>query len=113
MATKVAELFEALAGRLNAAQAAQIDRTIQWRITDEDPGIWAFKINNGSGDLIPGGVDQPDATFVTDGDTWVGIAEGSLDPMRQFMAGKLKVEGDMMLALKVPKLFPVGADDRG
>ncbi|MGY4719579.1 SCP2 sterol-binding domain-containing protein [Naumannella cuiyingiana] len=110
MGTRVQELFESLAGRLNREQAAQLERTIQWRITDEDPGLWAFKIDNGSGQLIPGGVDGPDATFVTDSQTWIGVAEGSLDPMRQFMSGKLKVEGDMMLALKVPKLFPVGVD---
>ncbi|TDT30082.1 SCP2 sterol-binding domain-containing protein [Naumannella halotolerans] len=113
MASRVQQLFEALAGRLDREQAAKIERTIQWKITDEDPGVWAFKIDNGSGDLISGGVDNPDATFVTDSETWIGVAEGTLDPMRQFMSGKLKVEGDMMLALRVPKFFPVGAVSNG
>lgn len=113
MATKVQEMFEALAERLNSEQAADLERTIQWRITDEEPGVWAFRIDKGAGDLIPGGVESPDATFVTDSNTWIGIAEGTLDPMRQFMTGKLKVEGDMMLALKVPKLFPVGVESNG
>lgn len=105
----VDELFEALAERLDTEAAAGITRTIQWKITDHDPGVWAFRLNDGKGELVPGGVEAPDTTFVTTSDTWVGIAEGRLDAMRAFMTGKLKVQGDMMLALKVPKLFPTGA----
>ena len=35
------------------------------------------------------------------------LPEGKLDAMNAFMTGKLKVAGDMMLAVKVPTLFPV------
>ncbi len=38
----------------------------------------------------------------------MAIAEGRQDAMRAFMTGKLKVKGDMMLAMKVPKLFETG-----
>ncbi len=105
---EVSELFERLAERLNTKEAAKLDRIIQWQITDHDPGIWALKISGGVGELIVGGVENPDITFVTEAEVWVGIAEGRLDPMRQFMSGKLKVKGDMMFALKVPNLFPTG-----
>jgi putative sterol carrier protein len=36
---------------------------------------------------------------------WLAIAEGKLDVMNAFMTGRLKVAGDMMLAMKVPQLF--------
>lgn len=104
----VEELFKALAERLDTKAAAGINRTIQWNITDLDPGVWAFRLHDGKGELVPGGVEAPDATFLTTSDTWVGIAEGRIDAMRAFMTGKLRVQGDMMLALKVPKLFPTG-----
>lgn len=105
----VDELFEALAGRLDTEAASGINRTIQWKITDLNPGVWAFRLLDGRGELIPGGVEAPDTTFLTTSDTWMGIAEGRIDAMRAFMTGKLKVQGDMMLALKVPKLFPTDA----
>ena len=54
-----------------------------------------------------GGVPKPDTTFTTSSDTWPAIAEAQ-DPMRAFMTGKLKVTGDMMLAMKVPTLFETG-----
>jgi putative sterol carrier protein len=108
MTMTVGELFDALSTRLDAEAASGLHRTLQWHITDEEPGVWAFEINDGSGRLIPGGVAEPDTTFTTSGETWMAIAEGRMDAMRAFMSGKLKVDGDMMLALKAPKLFPTG-----
>jgi putative sterol carrier protein len=100
-----AELFSALSERLNRAAASGINKTLQWNITDVEPGVWALEIRDGVGTLIPGGVDRPDTTFTTSEATWVAIAEGRQDAMRAFMTGKLKVKGDMMLAMKVPSLF--------
>ena len=35
-----------------------------------------------------------------------GVISGETDGMQAFMAGKLRAEGDMMLALKLSELFP-------
>lgn len=107
MTMTVGELFEALSTRFDAAAAGAMNKTLQWNIKDEDPGVWAFQIANGEGRLIPGGVEKPDTTFTTTAETWMAIAEGRQDAMRAFMTGKLKVAGDMMLAMKVPHLFKV------
>jgi putative sterol carrier protein len=109
MTMTVTELFEQLSDNMDAKAASGINRTIQWHITDEEPGVWALRIADGKGQLIPGGVEEPDTVFTTSAETWVAIAEGR-DPMRAFMTGALKVKGDMMLALKVPKLFPTPAE---
>ena len=101
------ELFETMPDRFNSAAAEGLTKTIQWNITGEETGVWAFQIVDGVGQLIPGGVESPDATFTTKGKHWIAIAEGKLDPMKAFMTGKLKVNGDMMLAMKVPQFFPV------
>ncbi len=74
--------------------------------TGLEAGIWVFEIIDGVGRLVPGGVERPDTTFTVTDKTWVAIAEGRQDPTKAFMTGKLKVSGDMMLALKVPEFFP-------
>lgn len=102
----VAELFEMLPERFNSAAAAGMTKTIQWNITGDEAGVWAFQIVNGAGRVIVGDVEKPDTTFTVSGKDWLAIAEGKLDSMRAFMTGKLKVSGDMTLALKVPQLFP-------
>ncbi len=103
----IAELFDSMPNRFNTTAAAGITKTIQWNITGDESGIWAFSIENGVGHLIPGGVEKPDATFTTSAKDWVAIAEGKLDSMKAFMTGRLKVAGDMMLAMKVPQYFPL------
>jgi putative sterol carrier protein len=103
----IAELFETMPSRFNSSAATEVNKTLQWNITGDDSGVWAFKIVNGAGELIPGGVEKPDVTFTTSAKDWIAIADGKLDSMKAFMTGKLKVSGDMMLAMKVPQFFPV------
>src|SRR5947209_17647152 len=102
----VAESFEAMPSILNPAAAAGMNKVFQWNITGDEAGKWALQIANGEGKVIPGGVEKPDITFTVSDKDWLAITEGKLDPMNAFMTGKLKVAGDMMLAMKVPNLLP-------
>ena len=102
----VAEIFEQMPSVFNPAAAAGMNKTFQWNITGDEAGVWAFKINNGQGEVIPGGVEKPDVTFTVSGKDWLAITEGKLDGMNAFLTGKLKVNGDMMLAMKLQSLFP-------
>jgi putative sterol carrier protein len=102
----IGELFETMPGRFNPTAARGMSKTLQWNITGEEAGVWAFQIVNGMGQLIPGGVEQPDITFTISDRDWTAIVEGKTDAMKAFMAGKLKVDGNMMLAMKVPQFFP-------
>ncbi|MDQ2907125.1 MAG: SCP2 sterol-binding domain-containing protein [Chloroflexota bacterium] len=101
----VAESFEQMSQIFNPAAAAGMNKTYQWNITGDQAGVWAFKINNGTGELIPGGVEKPDITMTMSGNDWVSIAEGKLDPTSAFMTGKVKITGDMMLAMKLATIF--------
>lgn len=102
----IAELFEQMPSVYNPAAAAGMNKTFQWNITGDEAGVWAFKITNGQGEVIPGGVEKPDVTFTISDKDWLAITEGKLDGMNAFMTGKLKVSGDMMLAMKLQSLFP-------
>jgi len=102
----VAETFEAMSGVFNSAAAAGMTKTFQWNITGDEAGTWAFKVVNGVGELVPGGVEKPDVTFTIKDKDWVALTEGRLDAQSAFFSGQLKIAGDMGLALKVPQLFP-------
>ena len=100
------ELFEQMAKRYNAAAGKGLTKTFQWNITGDEAGVWAFKIVNGQGELIPGGVEQPDITITVADKDWISIVEGKLATRSAFMSGKLKVSGEMMLAMRLQQLFP-------
>lgn len=101
----VAEFFAALPERYNREAATGMTKTIQWHITDADPALYAFEIVDGEGRLVPGGVERPDTTFVTDAATWIAVAQGEQDAMRAFMTGRLKITGDTALATRSVELF--------
>lgn len=106
MSMTVEELFRDLPSQFNELAAVGLTKTVQWELTGEQPGVWAFEIVDGVGHVIPGGVEKPDTTFATTDTMWIAVAEGREDPMKGFMTGKIKVTGDMMLAMRVPEFFP-------
>ncbi len=102
----VAESFEAMQQLFNPAAAAGMNKILQWNISGDDAGKWAFKIADQTCELIPGGVEKPDLTMSMSDKDWLAIAEGTLDPMNAFMTGKVKAAGDVMLGMRVANLFP-------
>ncbi len=47
------------------------------------------------------GDDETDCTMTASADTLQGMLEGDLNPTAAFMSGKLKVEGDVTVAMKL------------
>ena len=46
-----------------------------------------------------------DCTISVKKDDFIALSKGELDPMMAFMSGKLKVAGDMSVAMGLQKLF--------
>lgn len=53
------------------------------------------------GDGVRAGDDEADVTLTAEAETFQAILEGDLDPTSAFMSGKLSVDGDMGLAMKL------------
>ncbi len=102
----VAETFETMKTLFNPTAAAGMNKTIQWNISGDEAGKWAFKIADQTCELIEGGVEKADLTMSMSDKDWVAIAEGTLDPMNAFMMGKVKTQGDVMLAMRIQQIFP-------
>ena len=52
-------------------------------------------------DGVRAGDDDTDVTLTADADTFQSILDGDLDPTAAFMSGKLAVDGDMGMAMKL------------
>ena len=70
----IAEVFEAMPGVFNSAAAAGMTKTFQWNITGDEASVWAFKIVNGQGELVPGGVEKPDITITVKDKDWISLS---------------------------------------
>lgn len=102
--TDVAKAVEAMKAKFNPSAAVGLDLVFGFRI--DDTKNFSLVVKDQTCELKEG--ENPDAqvTLVMDSETLEGIVDGSTDGMQAFMGGKLRTEGDMMLAMKLSELFP-------
>ena len=103
--TTVADIVKNIQSKFNAGAAAGLDLVFQFNIEDGDNHYLVVK--DGTCDVQQGDAPNPNVTLIMSTETLVGIMTGETDGMQAFMGGKLRAEGDMMLAMKLGELFPV------
>lgn len=99
-----ADFIKKYTANFNADAAAGLDLTFQFDI--EDSGSYQLIVRNSSCQIVEGAAEDPDVTLITDTDTLKEIAAGELSGMSAFMSGRLRTEGNIMLAMKLGDLFP-------
>ncbi|MGE8064110.1 SCP2 sterol-binding domain-containing protein [Pseudomonas sp. NPDC089569] len=102
--TSVADAVKTMQEKFDPSAAAGLDLVFGFRI--DDTKNFSLIVKDSKCELKEG--ENPDAqvTLVMDGETLQGIVSGETDGMQAFMGGKLRAEGDMMLAMKLSELFP-------
>ncbi|MEX1177624.1 MAG: alpha/beta fold hydrolase [Nitriliruptor sp.] len=55
--------------------------------------------------VSPGAAPAPDARFATEPATWLDLVAGRVDGIAAFLAGRLRIEGDLNLAARFETLF--------
>ncbi|RWS32031.1 hydroxysteroid dehydrogenase-like protein 2 [Leptotrombidium deliense] len=50
-------------------------------------------------------IGKPDVTLITDDETFVKMAKGEVKSTNAFMSGKLKIKGNLQVAMKAEKIF--------
>jgi len=100
------EIIEALPKYLIPEKAGSTKATIQFDLSGDGGGKWWMKIHDGTAETGKGDAPDPaNLTMLADAGDWVKIATGKLDGTAAFMQGKLKIKGDMGLAIKYQSLF--------
>jgi putative sterol carrier protein len=99
------EIIEAMPSAFRPERARGIKATYQFELTGEGGGNWVLEIANQQCQVREGIAAAPDATISLAAADYVALVKGELDAMGAFMRGKLKVKGNMGLAMKVINLF--------
>jgi putative sterol carrier protein len=105
MADNVKEVFEEIPRQFDASAWGPQDAVLQFNITGDDEGIWAINIKGGQVTVTDGAVTDPNMTVTTSAQDMLAIVNGDLNAVSAFMQGRVRIDGDMSLAMKLQTLL--------
>jgi len=99
-------IFEGMEQRFVPAKASDVDDDILFEITDEgDTHSYVVAIHDGSCKTERGSVDSPKVKLTSGLVPFIKLVTGEAQGPQLFMAGKLKVSGDLMFSTRIMSFF--------
>jgi putative sterol carrier protein len=85
--------------------AEGVDAVIQYILTGEEGGNYIIKIKDSTCTWAEGLAESPKVTLTADAQDFKDVLLGRVNGMQYFMQGKLKLAGDLNLAMKLTSFF--------
>ena len=103
--TSAVQALEALPGSADPQKLAGIDATVLFDLSGEGGGQWTAIIADDQLSITEGTTATPIMTLKMTAADFVMMLSGDLNAVAAFMQGRLKVEGDMSVAMRLQALF--------
>jgi putative sterol carrier protein len=101
----VKEIFDQMPSRFRPDRATGTNAVVQYDIGGEGGGTWHAVIKDGTCTVKEGAAQNPNLTLQVSAQDWIDVTTGKQNPQMLFMSGKLKLKGDMGLAMKLGSMF--------
>jgi putative sterol carrier protein len=85
--------------------AEGVEAIIQYRLTGDQGGDYIINIQDGICTVDEGVAEEPNVTLTADALDFADVLLGKANGMQYFMTGKLKLSGDLNLAMKLTSFF--------
>ena len=108
MPLTIADLMEKMPDAFIPEKAQGVDAVVHFKFTGAEPGEWNAVIKDGKVEVARGIPHfKPTMTLTADLADFVKIITGEMDGMQAFMQGKIKLAGDLNVAMKLMQMFKV------
>ena len=88
-----------------AEKISTITAVYEFQINGPDGGVWTLDLSTPGGKVSTGSSGKATCTITMQDENFVKMVSGQLNPQMAFMTGKLKVAGNMGLALKLQTIL--------
>lgn len=85
----------------------------QFNITGEGGGSYQVVLRENEGHAVEGAPETPDCTLTIDAEDFKQMVDGQLNGTEAFMSGKLQIDGDMSLALRLNDIIEAYREAQG
>ena len=107
MPLTIADLMSKMPKAFLPEKAPGLDAVIQFKFSGAEAGDWFAAIKDGKCTTEQGVHPSPKMTLSADSSDYVKIFTSELDGMQAFMQGKIKLAGDLNLAMKLMTMFKI------
>lgn len=106
--SSVKEYFDTLPQRFRSQAAKGVQAVFQFDLAGSGGGLYHVRVDDATLTVAEGAHPSPNVTLKMDAGEYVKMASGKLNGHWAVLSGKLKISGDMGLAMKMQSLFPPG-----
>lgn len=99
------EAFDAMPSRFKKDAAKGLTAIYQFDLSGDGGGQWQVIIKDQACEVKDGKAASPNITISMAAKDYLDMINGKLNGQMAFMTGKLKIAGDMGLALRLQSLF--------
>ncbi len=105
VATSCTEVFTKMPNRFNKAAAKGLNAVYQFDLSGDGGGKWHAVIKDETCEVAEGAHASRSITIWMTAHDYLDMVNGKLNGQMAFMTGKLRIAGDMGLALRLQSLF--------
>ena len=82
-----------------------VNSTYEFNITGDNGGVWTVDLTKEPGAVAAGSQGAAKCVVTCTAPDFMNIVSGKMNAQMAFMSGKLKIKGDMGLAMKLQKII--------
>lgn len=101
----IEKLMELMPQAFQPEKAGDMNVDVQFHLQGESGGDWVVRIRDGACKVEQGTTESARLTLTADAQDYLDIVTGKQNAMSAFAQGKIKLKGDLSLAMKLMDFF--------